>query len=66
MTLSHDFWRDRRVLLTGHTGFKGAWTSLVVRALGAKICGLALAPEAGPNIYELARLAGHSVRPVSP
>jgi len=57
VTPSHDFWRDRRVLLTGHTGFKGAWTSLVVRALGAKICGVALAPESGPNIYELAQLA---------
>jgi len=32
VTLSHDFWRDRRVLLTGHTGFKGAWTSACSRS----------------------------------
>jgi len=49
VTLSHDFWRDRRVLLTGHTGFKGAWASLMLNVLGAKISGVALAPEAGPN-----------------
>jgi CDP-glucose 4,6-dehydratase len=57
VTLSHEFWRDRRVFLTGHTGFKGAWASLMLNALGAKVCGVALAPEAGPNIYELAQLA---------
>jgi len=49
VTLSRDFWQDRRVLLTGHTGFKGAWASLMLNVLGAKACGVALAPEAGPN-----------------
>lgn len=39
------FWRGRRVLVTGHTGFKGGWLCLMLRALGAEVHGLALAPE---------------------
>jgi GDP-D-mannose dehydratase len=39
------FWRGRRVLLTGHTGFKGAWMSLLLSRLGAKVAGIALDPE---------------------
>ncbi|MFO1149340.1 MAG: CDP-glucose 4,6-dehydratase [Alsobacter sp.] len=56
-------WRGRRVLVTGHTGFKGAWLSLWLQALGADAAGLALDPETRPNLYEVARvgqgLAGH-------
>ncbi|WP_243634735.1 CDP-glucose 4,6-dehydratase [Roseicella frigidaeris] len=52
-----DFWRDRRVLVTGHTGFKGAWLTLLLRRLGASVTGLALAPEPGPNAFELLRAA---------
>ena len=39
----------RRVLVTGHTGFKGSWLALWLHAMGAKVCGLALPPEPGPN-----------------
>lgn len=39
------FWNGRRVFLTGHTGFKGAWTSLVLRRFGADVYGLALPPD---------------------
>jgi CDP-glucose 4,6-dehydratase len=49
-----DFWAGRRVLLTGHTGFKGAWTSLWLQALGAKVSGLAPGPPTRPSLYELA------------
>jgi CDP-glucose 4,6-dehydratase len=52
-----DFWRDRRVLVTGHTGFKGAWLALLLRRLGAVVTGIALAPEPGPNAFELLRIA---------
>lgn len=45
------FWRGRRVLLTGHTGFKGAWAALWLDRLGAAVSGLALAPEGEPNLY---------------
>jgi CDP-glucose 4,6-dehydratase len=48
-----EFWRDRRVLLTGHTGFKGAWMSLWLRALGAEVTGYALAPLGEPNLWGL-------------
>jgi len=47
------FWHDRRVLLTGHTGFKGAWLTLWLRRLGADVVGFALAPAAGPNLWSL-------------
>jgi CDP-glucose 4,6-dehydratase len=49
-----DFWAQRRVLLTGHTGFKGAWLSLWLQALGAKVSGLAPAPPTRPSLFELA------------
>src|SRR6516225_2272608 len=42
-----DYFRGRRVLVTGHTGFKGAWLSLWLSHLGAEVHGLALPPEAG-------------------
>src|SRR3954470_10483262 len=48
-----DFWKGKRVLLTGHTGFKGAWMSYCLTKMGAKVTGLALAPEGDPNLYKL-------------
>jgi CDP-glucose 4,6-dehydratase len=47
------FWRDRRVLLTGHTGFKGAWLCLWLRSLGAEVTGYALAPSGDANLWSL-------------
>ena len=47
------FWRGRRVVLTGHTGFKGAWLALMLHELGAEVTGLALAPEAGPALFPI-------------
>ena len=47
----------RRVLVTGHTGFKGSWLALWLQALGADVCGLALPPEDGPNHLRLLGLA---------
>ena len=45
------FWRGRRVLLTGHTGFKGSWLSLWLLNLGAQVSGYALAPEPGRSLF---------------
>ena len=45
--LDPDFWRGRRVLITGHTGFKGSWLTLWLLSLGAEVWGYALAPEPG-------------------
>ncbi len=51
------FWRGKRVLLTGHTGFKGAWLALWLQRLGAQVTGLALAPATRPSLFELAGVA---------
>ena len=56
MNVNAGFWQGRRVLLTGHTGFKGGWLSLWLQALGAEVCGCALAPPAVPNLFEVARV----------
>ena len=41
----NNFWRNKKVLITGHTGFKGAWLSLILHKLGAKIYGYSLKPK---------------------
>ena len=56
-----EFWRGRRVLLTGHTGFKGAWLWLWLRSLGAKLTGFALAPPSSPALWEIVSGGGTSV-----
>ncbi|QYU70023.1 CDP-glucose 4,6-dehydratase [Leptolyngbya sp. 15MV] len=48
---SHAFWRGKRVLVTGHTGFKGSWLCRMLAMLGAEVHGLALDPEAGPSPF---------------
>ncbi len=47
-----DFWRAKRVLLTGHTGFKGSWMSLWLHQLGAEVYGLALEPDTRPALFD--------------
>ena len=53
---AQDFWRDRRVIVTGHTGFKGAWLSLWLGRLGARVTGFALPPTTSPNLFTLAAI----------
>jgi CDP-glucose 4,6-dehydratase len=57
------FWRGKKVFLTGHTGFKGSWTCLWLNHLGAKVTGFALPPPTTPSLFELARIGEliHSV-----
>ena len=47
------FWSRQRVFLTGHTGFKGAWLTLWLQHLGAKVFGLALPPDTLPNLFDI-------------
>lgn len=54
--MSTAFWHGKRVLVTGHTGFKGGWLVLWLRQLGATVCGIALPPLTTPNLFELARV----------
>lgn len=46
-----DFWKDKRVFLTGHTGFKGSWLSIWLNLMGAEIKGYALSPNTNPSLY---------------
>jgi CDP-glucose 4,6-dehydratase len=55
-TVDTGFWRDRRVLLTGHTGFKGAWLALWLQSLGARVTGFSVDVPTTPSLYELARV----------
>jgi CDP-glucose 4,6-dehydratase len=52
--LFNDFYRNRKVLITGHTGFKGSWLSILLHSLGADVYGFALAPNTVPSLYEIA------------
>lgn len=51
-------WQGRRVLLTGHTGFKGGWLSLLLHRLGAQVTGLSLPAPTNPSLFEQSRIAG--------
>jgi CDP-glucose 4,6-dehydratase len=50
------FWKGRRVLITGHTGFKGSWLSLWLQSIGADVVGYALAPPTSPSLFEVAEV----------
>jgi CDP-glucose 4,6-dehydratase len=56
VTIFGDVYKNRRVLITGHTGFKGSWLALWLKNLGAKITGLALAPNSTPSHWDLLNL----------
>lgn len=50
------FWKNKKVLITGHTGFKGSWLSLWLQSLGAKVIGYALEPPTQPSLFQLAHV----------
>ena len=54
--MSPDFWRNRSVFLTGHSGFKGGWIALWLSQLGAKVYGYSLAPSTMPNLFSETKL----------
>ena len=51
-----DFYRDKRVLVTGHTGFKGAWLCRILTLAGAQVTGYSLEPPTDPSLFEIAGL----------
>lgn len=55
--MNAEFWKGRRVFLTGHTGFKGSWMSLWLQSLGAEVTGYSLAPNTRPSLFEAADVA---------
>ena len=54
--VKNNFWKDKRVFITGHTGFKGGWLSLWLHHLGAEVVGYALEPPTIPNLFDLCNL----------
>jgi CDP-glucose 4,6-dehydratase len=58
-----NFWRGKKVLLTGHTGFKGSWTALWLRELGAEVTGFALPPDPDQTLFQISGVAS-SIRSV--
>ena len=57
MMLQQSFWRNRRVLVTGHTGFKGTWLSLWLKSLGAQVSGYSDNVPTSPSHFDLSRIA---------
>jgi len=57
MSINYSFWQGKRVLITGHTGFKGSWLAIWLIRLGAKVTGIALPPNTSPNLFDLANLS---------
>ena len=55
--MKREFWAGRRVLVTGHTGFKGSWAALLLGETGARVTGYALDPPSTPSLFETARVA---------
>ena len=56
MNPNRQFWTDKKVFLTGHTGFKGSWLSLWLQDMGAEVTGYSLAPPTTPNMFEVANV----------
>lgn len=56
MTLNSNFWCGKRVLLTGHTGFKGSWLTIWLSRLGARITSIGLPPNTQPSLFELTKI----------
>lgn len=52
--MNPNFWQGKKVLITGHTGFKGSWLSLWLKILGAELVGYSLVPSTNPNLFTLA------------
>ena len=57
MTVNPSFWIGKRVLITGHTGFKGGWLAIWLQRLGANVTGIALPPNTTPSLFQLAHVA---------
>ena len=54
--MNAEFWKGKHVFITGHTGFKGAWLTLWLQSLGAKVTGYALNPPSKTNLFEIAKI----------
>lgn len=57
MIIDDNFWQNKKVLITGHTGFKGSWLTLLLKNLSSKVIGLSLKPETPISLYEEAKIS---------
>ncbi len=57
MVMEDNFWKQKTVLITGHTGFKGSWLSLWLQSKGANVIGYSLHPPTVPSLFEIAHVA---------
>ena len=57
MVMKANFWKQKTVLITGHTGFKGSWLSLWLQSKGANLIGYSLPPPTEPSLFEIAHVA---------
>jgi len=57
MVVDTEFWKNKKVLITGHTGFKGSWLSLWLQSMGSQVVGVSLEPPTNPSLYKQARVA---------
>ena len=62
--MNQKFWKNKNVLITGHTGFKGGWLTVILNLLGAKVYGIALDPESKPNFFNLLKLKKYLERDI--
>ena len=56
--IDEGFWKNKKVVVTGHTGFKGSWLCILLDRLGAQVSGYSLAPNLQPNLYDAANIKG--------
>jgi CDP-glucose 4,6-dehydratase len=55
--INSEFWKGKKVFLTGHTGFKGSWTAMWLHSMGATVKGYALSPPTNPNLFNITRVS---------
>ena len=58
----NNFWKNKKVIVTGHTGFKGGWLTIILSLLGAKVYGIALKPQTKPNFFNLVNLKKYLIK----
>ena len=54
--IDKSFWKNKRVLITGHTGFKGGWLSIWLASLGVNLKGIALLPSSEVSLFSEAKI----------
>ena len=65
MKINQIFWKNKKILITGHTGFKGGWLTIILNLLGCKVSGYALNPSGTNNLFthaKIKKILSHDIR----